>query len=70
MFLTRTSCCKINHTIGYYDAWGQWAVSVSGLPLTEVFKNIFIIQKKKKKKKKKKKIKKERKKYFQGYKCN
>ena len=28
MFLTRTSCCKITHTNGYYGAWAGWTISV------------------------------------------
>ena len=34
MFLTRSSCGKTTHAIGYYGAWPGWAVSSSGLPLT------------------------------------
>jgi len=35
VFLARTSCHKITHANGYYDAWPGWAVSVSVLLLTQ-----------------------------------
>ena len=42
VFLTRTSCCKIIHTNGYYGAWSRWGVSVSVFPLTsELFSSPF-----------------------------
>jgi len=41
MFLTRTSCHKTIHANGYYHAWPGWAVSVSVLPLT----NLWILKK-------------------------
>ena len=32
LFLTRTSCCRITHTHGYYGAWsGGWFRSVVAL---------------------------------------
>ena len=34
-FLTRTPCCKITHTNGYYGAWPGWVVSVSVFLLTK-----------------------------------
>ena len=37
VFLTRTSCYKTTHANGYYAAWPGWAVSISVLPLTELF---------------------------------
>ena len=32
--LTRTSCCEITHTDGYYGTWPVWVLSVSVPPLT------------------------------------
>ena len=34
VFLTRTSCCKITHTNGYYGAWPGCVVSVTVFPIT------------------------------------
>ena len=33
VFLTRTSCHKITHANGYWDAWPAWVVSVSVSPI-------------------------------------
>jgi len=34
LFLSRTSCRKTTHAIGYCGPWPGWAVSISVLPLT------------------------------------
>ena len=41
MFLTRTPCHKTIHANGYYHAWPRWVVSISVLPLT----NLWILKK-------------------------
>ena len=38
VFLIRISCHKTTHANGYYGAWPGWAVSISVLPLTVLFK--------------------------------
>ena len=38
VFLIRISCHKTTHANGYYGAWPGWAVSISVLPLTGLYR--------------------------------
>ena len=40
VFLIRISCHKTTHANDYYGAWPGWAVSVSVLPLTQLYQYI------------------------------